>query len=140
MEFYSLILHNDIMFNSNWFKDLSQPLFSLPEWIFAPVWCLLYLMIFVAFALFYFRPAEDKKYGYIFFGVQMFLNLIWSPVFFALKNISLAFILIIFLDVFVILTMKKFYEVSKPAGLLLLPYLIWILYATYLNLGYMLLN
>lgn len=128
------------MFNSAWYYNLLKPPFSPPDWVFSPVWSVLYFTIFISLLLYIFKPAKNKKIGYIYFILQLILNLLWTPAFFYLQNIKLALIVIIFLDIFVIFTIKKFYFVSKLSGLILIPYLIWILFATYLNIGYLVLN
>ena len=129
------------MFNSLWYQNLTRPPFAPPNWIFAPVWTILYITIFVALFLYILKKTDDKKVnGYIFFSIQIILNLAWSPIFFLAKNIMAAFIIIILLDIFAFLTFKKFYFISKFAGLILLPYLFWIFFATYLNFGYLILN
>lgn len=120
--------------------SLTKPYLTPPAWIFAPVWSFLYLTIAFSFVLYFLKKDENKGLGYLYFLVQMILNLIWTPVFFGTKNILLALIVIILMDVFIILTIKKFYEVRKFAGLILIPYLIWTLFATYLNFGYFILN
>lgn len=123
-----------------WYFSLAKPYLTPPAWIFAPVWSFLYLTIAFSFVLYFLKKDENKGLGYLYFLVQMILNLIWTPVFFGTKNILLALIVIILMDVFIILTIKKFYEVRKFAGLILIPYLIWTLFATYLNFGYFILN
>lgn len=123
-----------------WYFSLTKPYLTSPAWIFAPVWSFLYLTIAFSFVLYFLKKDENKGLGYLYFLVQMILNLIWTPVFFGTKNILLALIVIILMDVFIILTIKKFYEVRKFAGLILIPYLIWTLFATYLNFGYFILN
>lgn len=123
-----------------WYFSLTKPYLTPPVWIFAPVWSFLYLTIAFSFVLYFLKKDENKGLGYLYFLVQMILNLIWTPVFFGTKNILLALIVIILMDVFIILTIKKFYEVRKFAGLILIPYLIWTLFATYLNFGYFILN
>lgn len=128
------------MFDSIWFHNLIRPELAPPDWLFAPVWIVLYITIFVSFILYSLMRVPDKKSGYLFFSVQLLLNFMWSPVFFGLKNILLAFIIIILLDIFVFLTIRKFYSISKLAGLLLIPYLLWVLFATYLNGAYLVLN
>lgn len=128
------------MFNSFWFNNLNKPFLSLPNEIFAPVWSVLYTLIFISLVFYVFKKETNKKQGYIYFFTQLILNLLWAPSFFIFKNISLALIIIIFLDIFVFLTIKKFYSVSKISGILLIPYFIWILFATYLNIGYLILN
>ena len=125
------------MFKSVWYYNLTKPPLAPPDWIFPPVWSILYFSMLVALLLYLFKPAQNKKSGYIYFAVQLILNLLWTPAFFYLQNIVLALIVIILLDIFVILTIKSFYKVSKISGLILIPYLIWILFATYLNIGYL---
>ena len=128
------------MYNSIWYNNLTKPLFAPPDWLFAPVWMVLYVLIFAALVFYFLQNTENKESGYLFFGIQLFLNIIWSPIFFMAKNIAGAFFVIILLDIFVVLTLIKFYSVKKIAGILLVPYLIWILFATYLNGGYLFLN
>ena len=128
------------MFKSVWYYNLTKPPLAPPDWIFPPVWSILYFSMLVALLLYLFKPSQNKKSGYIYFIAQLILNLLWTPAFFYLQNIVLALIVIILLDIFVILTIKSFYKVSKISGLILIPYLIWILFATYLNIGYLVLN
>lgn len=129
------------MYNSIWYNNLNKPFLSPPNYIFKPVWGVLYILIFSALLVYIFKPSEKNKIaGYIYFVMQLLLNIIWSPAFFFLQKIGLALVIIIFLDIFTALTVKSFYSVSKAAGILLIPYLIWILFATYLNFVYLILN
>ena len=128
------------MFKSVWYYNLTKPPLAPPDWIFPTVWSILYFSMLVALLLYLFKPAQNKKSGYIYFITQLFLNLLWTPAFFYLQNIVLVLIVIILLDIFVILTIKSFYKVSKISCLILIPYLVWILFATYLNIGYLVLN
>lgn len=128
------------MYNSSWYYNLIKPPFSPPDWIFSPVWSFLYVTIFAALLLYIKSSARNKKWGLTFFVAQMGLNIVWSQIFFGFKNISLALLVIVLLDTFIILTIKNFYSASKPAGIILIPYLVWILFATYLNFGYFVLN
>ena len=128
------------MFKSVWYYNLTKPPLAPPDWIFPPVWSILYFSMLIALLLYLFKPAQNKKLGYIYFIAQLILNFLWTPTFFYLQNIVLALIVIILLDIFVILTIKSFYKVSKISGLILMPYLLWILFATYLNIGYLVLN
>lgn len=129
------------MFNSIWFQSLNRPFLSPPAWIFSPMWTILYITIFISL-VFYAKSnkSQDKKWGYTLFILQMLANFAWSPVFFGLKNIPFALAIIILLDVLVLFNIIEFYKKSKPAGFLLIPYFIWILFATYLNFGYLILN
>lgn len=128
------------MFNSTWYNSLTKPFLSPPNWVFTPVWTVLYVTIFISIVLYIIKPAENKTLGYIYFVAQIILNLSWSPVFFMAQNIFAALIIVVLLDIFILLTILKFYSVSKAAGLILIPYFLWALFATYLNLGYLLLN
>ena len=105
------------MFKSVLYYNLTKPPLAPPDWIFPPVWSILYFSMLVALLLYLFKPAQNKKSGYIYFAVQLILNLLWAIVFFYLKNMFLALIVIILLDIFVILTIKSFYKVSKISGL-----------------------
>ena len=129
------------MYNSFWYNNLVRPFLSPPAYIFTPVWIVLYLTMALALIL-YIREfsIKEKSWGYIFFAVQLVLNLLWSPVFFGLQNIALALVVLVFLDMFVLLTIKTFYSISKISGLIIVPYFIWLLFATYLNIGYLFLN
>jgi len=128
------------MFDFLWYKNLAKPPLSPPDWIFTPVWIVLYILIFASLALYFVRKAENKKSGYIYYFAQLLLNFIWFPIFFWMQNIKLAFVDIILLVIFVILTIYKFYSVSKFSGLILVPYLLWIIFAAYLNAGILFLN
>lgn len=138
----NFIKHNNIaiMFNSNWYFNLVKPYLVPPNWLFRSVWTILYCTILASFILYYRKSFFNKKTGYIYFSIQLLLNLIWTPVFFGMKNIFLGFVIISLLDIFIFLTIKKFYSVSKISAYLLIPYFLWTLFATYLNIGYLLLN
>lgn len=129
------------MYNSIWYYSLNKPYLSPPDEIFAPVWIFLYITMAISLILFIVNKTDQNKLsGYTYFGLQLIINLLWSPAFFMLQNIRLALIVIISLDIFVILTIQEFYKMNKVSGLILLPYLFWILFATYLNIGYIVLN
>ena len=128
------------MFNSSWYDSLISPSIVPPAWVFAPVWFVLYVLMFISLAFYIISNVEDKKFGYMFFIIQFLLNLAWSPVFFGLKSILGGLIVVISLDIFVFLTLKNFCCASKWACIFLIPYFLWILFATYLNLRYLMLN
>lgn len=136
-------MHTDYyqgMFNSEWYNNLTKPAFSPPNSVYSPVWAVLYVMIFSSLLVYILAPSQDKKWGYIFFTIQLLLNFLWSSAFFGMQNIALALVVILLLDTFVLLTIREFYSASKISGMLLIPYLIWIIFATYLNIGYFVLN
>lgn len=129
------------MQNSIWYSTLTKPFLTPPAWVFTPAWIFLYITILAALLIFTTkRTREGKIKGYVFFIIQLLLNLAWSPVFFVLQNPALALVVILLMDLFVVLTIKEFYKISKFAAYILIPYLIWILFATYLNLGFVLMN
>ena len=124
-----------------WFHTLNRPFLAPPDWIFTPAWIFLYITIIVSFILMI-RGGnlKNKIVPIIAFVIQLALNLSWSPVFFGMQNITFALIIIILLWLSIILTMFLFYQHSKWSTYLLIPYLLWVTFATYLNLGYMILN
>lgn len=118
-----------------WYSNLIKPNFSPPSWVFGVVWSILYFMI--GLSLYFFWKAdndfEQKKLGYVFFLIQLLINAAFTPVFFGLKSILGGLIICILLAIFVLLTMLEFYKTSPIAAYLLIPYLIWGLFATFLN-------
>jgi len=128
------------MFKTEWYYNLIKPAFAPPDLVFRPVWIILYITIFISLFLYIKAPYKNKSFGYILFFTQLLLNLMWTPIFFIMHNIAYALFIIVLLDIFVLLTIKSFYKINKYSGLLLIPYFIWILFATYLNMGYLILN
>ena len=129
------------MFNYSWYSSLTQPPLAPPAWLFAPVWTILYITIAIALIIYIKeRSNKNKIWGYVLFFTQLLLNLAWTPAFFGLKNIGLALVIVILMDILVLFNIIEFSKISKIAGRLLIPYFIWILFATYLNLGYLILN
>lgn len=125
-----------------WYTTLQKPVFSPPNWIFGPVWTLLYLMMGISLYTFWNKktPTNEKRQGFSLFFVQLTLNVLWSILFFGLKSPIAALIGIIFLWFAIYLTIRKFLEASKLAGWLLIPYLVWVSFATILNLAIVFLN
>ena len=125
------------MYNSIWFNNLNKPFLNPPSWVFTPVWMVLYITIILSLLIYIFTPSiQNKIKGYIFFTIQMILNLLWSPVFFYWKNIDFALLIIILMIIFVILTILQFHKVSKLSAFILVPYLLWIIFACYLNTAF----
>ena len=129
------------MIDYSWYNSLIQPPLKPPAWLFSPVWIILYALMGLSLFIYIKEYSiKSKAWGYIVFFVQLLVNLSWSPVFFWLKNIGFALALIILLDILVLINIFEFSKISKMAGKLLIPYFIWILFATYLNVGYFILN
>ena len=129
------------MYNSIWYDSLTKPLLTPPEYIFPPVWIFLYATLLIALILYSIKITRTRKLdGYICFIIQLLLNLAWSPAFFIMRNIGLALFVVILMDIFVFLTIIKFFKVSKMSGLVLIPYFLWIVFATYLNAAFYILN
>lgn len=129
------------MFDYSWLTTLNKPAFAPPAWVFSPVWTILYIMIFIALIVYAKKSVFlNKKWGFFIFFTQLIVNFAWTPIFFGLHNIGLALAVIILLDILVLFNIIEFFKVSKSSAYLLIPYFIWIIFATYLNLGYFILN
>lgn len=120
---------------TTWYPTLVKPVFNPPNWIFAPVWTLLYVMMGIAAGLVWTSDSEVKivKKALGFFAIQLGLNALWSYLFFGLHNPLLALIEIVLLLLLIFETYKQFKKIDKVAAMLLLPYLAWVSFATILN-------
>lgn len=121
---------------ATWYPTLIKPSFNPPNWIFAPVWSMLYVMMGVAAGLVWNRIESEKevvKKALVVFAIQLALNALWSFLFFGLKNPMLAGLEIIILWLMIYETYLQFAKINKIAGYLLLPYLAWVSFATVLN-------
>lgn len=124
-----------------WYNSLNKPALNPPNWIFAPMWGIIYFLMFCSFLLMIYSDTNiDKKPAIILFVTQLLLNFSWSPIFFYFHNIKLAFVIIFFLNLFLILTIISFFKISKISAILLIPYLLWLIFATYLNFEIIRLN
>ncbi len=125
-----------------WYDALVKPAGTPPNSVFGPVWVTLYVMIGVALALLWDRPESTRLKRRVLscFALQFGLNLLWSPLFFGLRQIELAAVLIIVLLGLIAWTIHLARPISRTAATLMLPYLIWVSYATYLNIGFWVLN
>ena len=124
-----------------WYAGLVKPALNPPAWVFGPVWTLLYALMGVALFLIW-RSARSKGKGmaYAFFGVQLALNTLWSIIFFGWHEPGNASVEIIFLWLAIVATVISFNRISHAAALLLVPYLLWVSFASYLNLSLWQLN
>lgn len=125
-----------------WYAQLNKPSFNPPNWIFAPVWTTLYLLMGIS--LFLIWQTKDKqearKQGLMFFFLQLVLNTVWSIVFFGMHSLVGGLIIIVFLWIMILLTIINFQKVKKLAAYLLYPYLAWVSLATILNFSLVILN
>lgn len=126
---------------STWYPTLIKPSWTPPNWIFGPVWSILYIMIAISGWLIYKAKYSHKRSIALKLYVgQLALNFIWSFLFFVLRSPALGLIDILVLCLLIILTIINAWPVHPLASLLLIPYLIWVIYATSLNAGIWLLN
>ena len=129
-----LITSNAINYN-----DLIQPAFAPPSFLFPIVWTILYVLMGVSYGILENKALVDAEINSIYY-LQLTVNVLWSFIFFVFKWRLFAFIWILILDALVIDMIIKFYKKDKTAGLLQIPYLLWISFATVLNLAVYLLN
>lgn len=124
------------------YKTLNQPPFAPPGWVFPVAWGILYALMGLAAALIPTAnaPDEEKKRALTLYGLQLLFNFSWSIVFFRFQLFWVSVAVILILLLLVVLTMLRFFDVRPAAGYLLIPYLLWLLFATYLNIGVALLN
>ncbi|MCL5125531.1 MAG: tryptophan-rich sensory protein [Deltaproteobacteria bacterium] len=127
---------------TTWYPTLVKPAFSPPNWVFAPVWTLLYAMMGIAAYLIY-RKGMGKtavRFALLVFALQLLINLKWSLIFFGLHSISGALLAILVLWALIALTIYKFYKIDKQAAYWMIPYLAWVSFAALLNAALWLLN
>ena len=119
----------------SWYATLQKPFFAPPNWVFAPVWITLFILMGIALYLVWQCGTENRevKMALGIFGVQFALNVIWSFLFFGLESSLLGLIDIILLWVMIVVTIRAFYRVKKSAAYLLIPYLAWVSLASALN-------
>jgi tryptophan-rich sensory protein len=125
-----------------WYVYLDKPFFNPPSWLFGPVWTLLYLLMGISLYLVWAKRDKSRKSAPAIklFFIQLTLNFFWSILFFGLQAPLLAFVEIVSLWVSIILTIRAFSKISKPASYLLYPYILWVSFAALLNLAIVVLN
>lgn len=121
------------------FKDLSKTI-NVPGVLFPIVWSILYLLMSISCYLIVQSNDKDKKEGIILYAIQLVINSLWTLIFFGFGAYLLSFIWIIILLIVVIIMLAKFYNINKIAMYINIPYVLWLLFAAYLNLGIYLLN
>lgn len=150
---------------NGWYRTLNKPSFQPPNWLFGPVWTLLFLLMGVAlylvwaknwqidfaigkfdkkswnnFSLKFWSGSWQKTNIILIFALQLLLNILWSYIFFGMKNLGMAFFEIMALWIAILYTILNFYRVSKKAAYLLLPYILWVTFAGVLNFAVWMLN
>ena len=128
-----------ITFKEPWYSLLIKPYFNPPDWIFAPVWTTLYLMMTIAIWSFWHSKNRDMKTVYIYL-VHLIFNTTWSVVFFVFHKITLALIVLVILILLIIVLIIRFKCVNLLSYYLMIPYLLWCLFALLLNLSLITLN
>ncbi len=121
------------------YSNLIQPKFAPPSIVFPIVWTILYILMGISYGILKVNRLTDFSINRIYY-LQLFVNAFWSIFFFLFKWRLFSFIWIILLAVLVIIMIKRFYNKNKLAGLLQIPYILWILFASYLNISIYLLN
>jgi translocator protein len=127
---------------NTWYRALNKPSFSPPNWVFGPVWTVLYLLMGISAFLIWEKGLNKKevRVALIYFLIQLICNFLWSLLFFGFYSPLIALIDIFVLWVAISLTIIKFHSISKPAAYLLIPYLLWVSFAAVLNLSIVVLN
>ena len=124
-----------------WYKTLKKPFFTPPNWIFSPVWISLFMLMGISLFMVWRRQDHPRfKTALIFFFAQLILNVLWSAAFFGLRSPLLGFVDIVLLWVAILLTIQNCFRISRVAGLLLLPYIVWVSFAVALTFSLWILN
>lgn len=122
----------------NWYSTLNKPDFNPPNWLFGPAWTFLYTLMGISFGLVWHKLAESGRKlfelpGVSYFLIQFVLNLAWSSIFFSWHQLAFALVEIVVLWIFILVTIVHFYRFHKLAGILLIPYILWVSFATVLT-------
>lgn len=130
------------MSDRSFYSSLIRPSFSPPGWIFPVVWTILYLLMAIAAyrIWMYGEEGADVKKALTLYGIQLVLNFLWTIIFFRFQSFGLAFIELLVLLVFILLTTFSFYEIDKKAAYLMIPYILWVSFAGVLNFAIWRLN
>jgi len=123
-----------------WYTTLNKPGFNPPNWLFGPAWTILYILMGIALYLVWIQDKKNKKIAYIFFFTQLVMNALWSFIFFGAHDLGWAFVEIVVLWLAILGTTIAFYRILKPAAYLLIPYILWVTFASILNFAIWRLN
>ena len=127
---------------SGWYTSIRKPLWNPPNAIFGPVWTILYILMGISLFLVWksHRPSGKKNIAYLLFAVQLLLNFLWSFIFFRLHRVDWALLEILLLWITILGTIIAFSQISKTAAWLLVPYISWVSFASFLNYHIWILN
>ena len=128
-----------VSFKEPWYSTLIKPSFNPPDWVFGPVWTILYLMMTIAIWLYWHSKNKDMNTVYIYF-IHLVFNSSWSIVFFVYHNIVLALIVLVILISLIIVLIIRFRRVKNMSSYLMVPYLLWTCFALILNTSLLILN
>lgn len=125
-----------------WYATLAKPVFSPPNWVFGPVWTVLYALMGISAYIVWSKGTKNKKIriAMAYFVIQLVCNFFWSILFFGFRSPVMGLVDIIILWFFIIRTIQKFFPVSRVAAYLLVPYFLWVSFATALNIAIVILN
>lgn len=125
-----------------WYSTLNKPSFNPPNWIFTPVWTLLYILMGISLWLIWKSDVSStiKNTAIFIFAIQLILNFFWSIIFFSFHQLGFSLIEIALFWIFILLSIFKFYPISTTATYLLIPYLLWVSFASVLNFALWKLN
>lgn len=132
----------------DWYGELNKPIFNPPNWIFVPAWTILYILMGGSIGIVWQTIAKGRypiivkfaKRGMTLFLIHFIFNLAWTPIFFGLHKPVLALVVIIIILIFIIILIRHFFRLDRIAAFLLIPYLIWVSFATALNIAIVVLN
>ena len=125
---------------ATWYVTLNKPFFNPPNYLFGPVWTVLYLMMGISLGMIINAKHSNKNNSLIIFSIQLVLNFFWSVIFFSLQSPGWAAIEIIAMWLSIIYMIRNFYKINKWAGWLQIPYLLWVTFASVLNISIYVLN
>ena len=127
---------------SMWFIDLNKPVFQPPNWLFAPVWTILYILMGVAAGIVYVEGKNkmEGKTALILFAVQLVLNILWSFMFFGVHTLLGASVNIVLLWGTLLATIIYFFKLNRAAGWMMIPYILWVTFATILTITLFVMN
>ena len=117
-----------------WYQTLNKPNFNPPDWVFGPVWTIIYILMGISVWLIWMEnKSKIRNFAIKIFWIQFFFNIFWTYLFFGIQRIDLALFEIIFLILLIIINIIYFLKINKISGYILIPYLLWVMYASLLN-------